>query len=528
MPSPTQPGTPSSPTQLNSGLRRSLKALRGLPHRTRRPRHRALWGIILGPILALALYQMLPAELNHDARLTAGATALMVTWWITQAVPIPATALLPLVIFPALTDTEMNTIGASYSNSVIFLFMGGFVLALAMQRWQLHRRLALRTLRMVGTRSTMVVAGFMGATALLSMWVSNTATAVMMIPIGVSVLGLAKLPTNGSPSPRPGQHHVPPPSNFGTALVLGIAYSATLGSLTTIISTPPNILLAGYLAEVHGISIGFGQWMLVGVPLSIAFLTITWFLLTKVLYPPEIPQIPGGDALIAEEIAKLGPASSGEKRVTAIFALAVASWVFLPLVSRTVFEADPPISDAGIAVTIALLLFIMPAGRIGGPRLMDWETAVELPWGILLLFGGGLALSAQFTSSGLTDWIASKATALAGVPVPVMVFIVAGVVLVFSELTSNSATAATFLPVAGGVALGLDINPLLLALPVAMASTCSFMLPIATPPNAIAYSSGYVSMGRMARAGFFLNLVSLTLVPVAVLTLASWVFGISY
>lgn len=528
MPSPTEPTPASSPLSSHASLRRRLAAVRTLPRRGRRRTHRALWGMILGPLLAVLLYVALPPELAHDARLTAGVATLMVTWWITQAVPIPATALIPLVVFPVLTDTGMNTVGASYSSSVIFLFMGGFVLALAMQRWHLHRRLALTTLRMVGTRPTMVVAGFMGATALLSMWVSNTATAVMMIPIGVSVLALANLPTTSSPNTASGHHHIPPESNFGTSLVLGIAFAATLGSLTTIISTPPNILLAGYLAEEYGITIGFGQWMLVGVPLSLVFLTITWFLLTKVLYPPEIREIPGGDALIATQLAELGPASSGEKRVTAVFALAVASWVFLPLISRTVFEVDPPISDAGIAVSIALLLFILPAGRIGGPRLMDWETAVELPWGILLLFGGGLALSAQFTASGLTNWIASKASALAGVPVPLMVFVVAGVVLVFSELTSNSATAATFLPVAGGVALGLDINPLLLALPVAMASTCSFMLPIATPPNAIAYSSGYVSMGRMARAGFVLNLVSLTLVPLTVLTLASWVFGISY
>ena len=502
--------------------------------------NRIRWiGLAAGLLAALLVYVIMPGEVAHPAKLTAAVAVLMGVWWMTEALPIPVTALVPLVVFPVLGDATVNDVGASYGNNIIFLFMGGFMLALAMQRWNLHRRIALVTVRAMGTNPAMVVAGFMVATGFLSMWVSNTATAVMMLPIGVSVLLLvARLGTEtATDAPEgafdgvdadadPTSQQVKDAvieSNFGTALMLGIAYAASIGSLGTIIGTPPNTLLVGYLAENHDITIGFGQWMMVGVPLSLVFLVICWFLLTKVFFKPEIDQIPGGREMMTKEIDKLGGMSQGEIRVLAIFVLAAASWVGIPLI----FD-EPPISDAGIAMTIALLLFLLPAGAARGVRLLDWNSAVQLPWGVLLLFGGGLALSAQFGSSGLTEWIGTQAEGLGGLPVVLLVVVLAAGILFLTELTSNTATAATFLPVAGGVALGLGVDPMLLAIPVALAATCAFMLPVATPPNAIAFGSGYVTIPQMVKAGLWLNLIGIVLVTATVMTLAVWVFGIAY
>ncbi|MFF0904499.1 UNVERIFIED_CONTAM: DASS family sodium-coupled anion symporter [Kocuria sp. CPCC 205316] len=507
--------------------------------------HRIKWaGLVVGLVLALLVYVAMPADLAHPAKLTAATAVLMGVWWMTEAIPIPATALLPLIIFPVLgEDVTVDDVGASYGSNIIFLFMGGFLLALAMQRWNLHRRIALRTVRVMGTKPAQMVAGFMLATAFLSMWVSNTATAVMMLPIGVSVLlllprlledsgaasggadggGLEDADLEGADPQSAEVKEAVIASNFGTALMLGIAYAASIGSLSTIIGTPPNTLMVGYLQEAHGIEVGFGQWMLVGVPLSAVMLVIAWFLLTKVLFRPEIDEIPGGRRLINQELEKLGPMSTGEKLVLAIFALAALSWVFVPIV----FDS-PPISDAGIAMVVGLLLFLLPAGARRGVRLLDWESAVKLPWGVLLLFGGGLALSAQFTSSGLTDWIGQGAAALGAVPVVLVVAIFAAGILFLTELTSNTATAATFLPVSGGVALGLGLDPMLLAIPVALAATCAFMLPVATPPNAIAFGSGYVTIGQMIKGGLWLNLVGIVLITLLTMTLGVWVFSIVY
>lgn len=503
--------------------------------------HRIRWtGLVVGLVLALLVYFVMPADLAHPAKLTAATAVLMGVWWMTEAIPIPATALLPLIVFPVLgEDVAVDDVGASYGSNIIFLFMGGFLLALAMQRWNLHRRIALRTVRVMGTKPAQMVAGFMVATAFLSMWVSNTATAVMMLPIGVSVLLL--LPklledAGGGEQDAPadaGLEGADPQStevkeaviksNFGTALMLGIAYAASIGSLSTIIGTPPNTLMVGYLQEAHGITVGFGQWMLVGVPLSVVMLVIAWFLLTKVLFKPEIDEIPGGRKLITGELHKLGPMSTGEKLVLAVFVLAALSWVFVPIL----FDS-PPISDAGIAMVVGLLLFLLPAGAQRGVRLLDWETAVKLPWGVLLLFGGGLALSSQFSSSGLTDWIGQSAAALGAVPVVLVVAIFAAGILFLTELTSNTATAATFLPVSGGVALGLGLDPMLLAIPVALAATCAFMLPVATPPNAIAFGSGYVTIGQMIKGGVWLNVVGIALITLVTMTLGVWVFSIVY
>ncbi|MDO5493346.1 MAG: DASS family sodium-coupled anion symporter [Nesterenkonia sp.] len=524
---------------------------------------RRIIGLLGGVLGALLIFTLMPGDLDVWPRLTAATAVLMAVWWMTEAIPIPATALLPLVIFPVLVpaaETEegagvaVDDIGASYGNNIIFLFMGGFMLALAMQRWNLHRRIALGTLRLMGSKPVNLIAGFMIATGFISMWVSNTATAVMMLPIGVSVLMLVNRVMKeegqdlegGSDADRSVEDgdaetgdaeasgeevttQQPVKSNFGTALMLGIAYAASVGSVGTIIGTPPNTLLAGHMASEHDMNIGFGQWMLVGVPIAIIMLIATWFLLTKVLFRPEIKEVPGGADLIRGELDKLGPMSSGEKRVLAVFVLAALSWVFIPLISEYLMGLeDPFISDAGIAMAVAALLFLLPGGAAKGVRLLDWETAAKLPWGVLLLFGGGLALSSQFSGSGLSEWLGTQVEGLAGVPLWVLVLVAAAGILLLTEMTSNTATAATFLPVASGVAMGTGVEPLMLAAPVALAATCAFMLPVATPPNAIAYGSGYVTIGQMVRGGIWLNLVAVVVITMASMTLLVWVFGLSF
>ncbi|MCM3332723.1 SLC13 family permease [Kocuria palustris] len=488
-------------------------------------------GLAVGLVLGILVYLVMPGDVPQEARLTAATAVLMAVWWMTEALPIPATALVPLIVFPTLGSTPLDDVGASYGNNVIFLFMGGFLLALAMQRWNLHRRMALLTVRLIGTRPPQMIAGFMIATGFLSMWVSNTATAVMMLPIGISVLLLVNKTSDAIDDPVDADEDAaatPVKSNFGTALMLGITYAASIGSLGTIIGTPPNTLLVGYMASEHDVQIGFGQWMIVGVPLAVVLMAACWFLLTKVLFKPEIDEIPGGRKLIDDELAKLGTTSAGERRVLVIFVLAALAWVFVPLVTDWVGADTPPITDAGIAMAVGVLLFLLPAGAARGVRLLDWDSALRLPWGVLLLFGGGLALSAQFSSSGLTEWIGEVASGLGGLPVVLLVVLFAAGILFLTELTSNTATAATFLPVAGGIAMGMGMDPLLLAIPVALAATCAFMLPVATPPNAIAYGSGYVSIPQMIKGGIWLNLFGLVLITAVTMTLAVWVFGIAF
>ena len=494
-------------------------------------------GLFAGLLIGFAVFFLLPAEIPHNARLTAAIALLMAAWWMTEAIPIPATALVPLVVFPMLsvpvvgadgksTAITMNSIGASYGNSIIFLFLGGFLIALAMQRWNLHRRIALLVLRVMPSRPGAMIAGFMIATGFMSMWVSNTATAVMMLPIGMSVLALVHQITSKDTGAVEGADQLPEggvfKSKFATALMLGIAYAASIGSLATIIGTPPNAFLAGYMSQTYNEPIGFGQWMMLGVPIAIVFMVIAWFLLTKVIFKPEIKEIPGGKELVKAELEKLGPVSQGEIRVLVVFVLTALSWIVLPLVFT-----PPPISDAGIAVLAGVLLFVLPGGSNRGVRLLDWRTAKELPWDVLLLFGGGLALSGMFERSGLTKWIGQLVSGLHGVPIVLIIAVLALGILFLTELTSNTATAATFIPVAGGVALGMGVDPMLLCVPVALAATCAFMLPVATPPNAVAFGSGYVTIGEMVRGGIWLNLIGVLLITLASTTLLLWTFGLT-
>lgn len=507
-----------SPGQLDAGLDKKTTRRRWI-------------GFFGGIILAVAVFYAMPADLEHSPKVTAATAVLMGVWWMTEAIPIPATALVPVLVFPVakMVDADDNAVGfddvgASYGNHIIFLFMGGFLIALAMQRWNLHRRIALHIVRLMGGKSQAMIGGFMIATGFISMWVSNTATAVMMLPLGTSVLALVSQQMKDQKGDQTtGTASDVIRTNFGTALMLGIAYSASLGSLSTIIGTPPNTLLVGYLETNFDIHIGFGQWMLVGLPLAIVFMFLCWYLLTHILFKPELKEIPGGRELVAEELRKLGPMATGEKLVFAVFALAAVSWIFIPVI----FE-EPPIDDAGIAIAAGLILFLFPAKANRGVKLLTWESAVDLPWGVLLLFGGGLALSAQFTDSGLSTWIGQQAEVVGVLPVVLIVAIIATLILFLTELTSNTATSATFLPVVGGVAMGIGLDPMLLAIPTALAATCAFMLPVATPPNAVAFGSGYVTIASMIKGGIWLNLIGIVLVTATTMTLAVWVFGLSY
>ncbi|GAA2247808.1 DASS family sodium-coupled anion symporter [Rarobacter faecitabidus] len=481
-------------------------------------------GLIVGPVAAIAVFvampQIQPAVADfaipdapgagvNAAALTAAVVVWMGLWWMFEAVPLAVTALLPIVIFTALGGLESTAVAAPYANPVVFLFLGGFVLAIAMQRWQLHRRIALTVLRFSGTRPSRLVLGFMIATALISMWVSNTATAVMMLPIGSSVL--ATLSARRGRTDR----------KLSASLMLGIAYAATIGSFGTIIASPPNALLVGYLSATRGIHIGFAQWMAVGVPLSIVFLAVTWLVLTRIIFRTSNEPIPGEKSLIRDELDRLGPITRAEVRVIVIFALTALCWVVLPLVWRS-----SPLTDEVIAVLALFALFLTPSGEERGVRLLQWSDTKDLPWGILLLFGGGLALAARITSSGLGEWIGERASGAQVLPGFLIIMVICALTLLLTEFMSNTAAAATLLPIMGGVAISIGADPLLFTVPVALTAACTFMMPAATPPNAIAISSGYVKVPQMFRAGAPLSALTIVLIPLTIATLGHLFLGI--
>lgn len=469
-----------------------------------------LIGLFLGPLLLLLTLALpAPEGMSDAAWAAAGLMLLMATWWSTEAIPIPATALLPIVLVPALGLGSVREATAPYANPIIFLFLGGFTLGLAMQRWNLHRRIALLTLRSVGDKPKRQIAGFMIATAFLSMWVSNTATSIMMLPIGLSVIAMV-----GSSKPE-GQRR------YATALLLAIAYSASIGGIATLIGTPPNALLAAYLSENQGVSIGFAQWMLIGVPVTVVMLSLTWWWLTR----KDFGLASRGDsgAMIREELSALGPLQKGEKLVGIVFVLTASAWIFRPLLSDGLM---PWLSDTGIAIAAAVAMFLIPVNVKERVFVLDWETAQGIPWGVLLLFGGGLAMAGVISSSGLAEWIAESLSVAGHLPAIVMIVLVAGVIIFLTEVTSNTATAAAFLPLLGALAMSQDLSPLLLTVPAAIAASCAFMMPVATPPNAIVFSSGHMKIQDMIRAGFALNIMGIVVVTLLSYLLLGLVFSL--
>ncbi|MEX2572057.1 MAG: DASS family sodium-coupled anion symporter [Gemmatimonadota bacterium] len=463
-------------------------------------------GLVAGAIAFVVMLALpSPEGLPDEGWRMAAVGVLMAIWWMTEAIPISATALLPLVLFPGLGILTMSSAAAPYANELIFLFMGGFFIAFAMERWALHRRLALSIVAAVGTSPRRLVLGFMVATAFLSMWISNTAATAMMLPIGMALGAMFR------PSDQEG------PFEFGIALMLGTAYAASIGGAATLIGTPPNAVMAGAASEMLGIQIGFVQWMRVGVPIAIIMLPIAWLLLVGVLYPPG--RLAGNAAaLIASERRGMGPASRGEKVVGIVFALTALAWVFRepkPVGAFTIPGIEtffPFVTDATIAIAGAVALFLIPVDRKRGVFALDWQTANRIPWGVLLLFGGGLSLARGMDQSGLATWIGAGVGGLGVVPAIIILLTIATLFVFLTEMTSNTATSTMAMPIMAGVAVGLGFAPLTLMAVAALSASMAFMLPVATPPNAIVFGSGYLTIPQMVKAGFWMNLIAIALI----------------
>ena len=466
-------------------------------------------GLVLGPSLFILLLMLpVPGDMPVLAMHTAAVTLLMATWWITEAAPLPVTALLPIILFPILGIVPAAKVTTAYANHIIFLFLGGFLIAIAIERWQLHKRIALHVVRFVGTRPDRIMFGFMFVTAFLSSWISNTAATLMMVTLGTAVLGrLAKTDLGDKANRHNG---------LGTALMLGIAYAASIGGIATLIGTPPNAILAGIMETQYGIRINFLDWLLFGLPLSLAMLGVTWFYLTRYAYHLAGMKPLSDDTLITDELQALGPMSPQERRVLLIFALVVAGWMLRGLVDHPLLQ---DVADSTVAVTGAVLLFIVPTGRKRGEFLLDWQHASHIPWDILIQFGGGLALAGGVADSGLTAWLATQLEGLAGMPMILMVAVLVLLVVFLTEVSSNTATASLLLPVLGGFATALEIPALSLMAAAALAASFAFMLPVATPPNAIVFSSRKVTIPQMARAGIWLNLIGTVLITAFVMWL---------
>lgn len=456
-------------------------------------------GVIMSPV---------PEGIPPEAWKVLGVALWMAFWWLSEALPVSVTALLPLILFPVLGLFDFKSSAAPYAHPLIFLFMGGFIIAKAIEAWNLHTRIALLIVRAFGTRPDYLIAGFMLATASLSMWVSNTATVVMMLPIAISIIGVLNKKEDKKVA-----------ASTSTALLLGIAYSASIGGAGTLVGTPPNALLAAFAQDRLGIEIGFAEWMTIGLPVVFVLLPLAWLLLTRVTCPVARHPIPGAKKLIRKEIEALGPMTIEEKRVLLVFALTALSWIFRPLLTN----AFPGIglTDSGIALIGALSLFIIPSSKGDGTSLMTWPKAVALPWGVLLLFGGGLSLASAISKSGLADTIGSTLTGLVGFPPIIIIGAVTLLIVFLTEITSNTATTAVFLPIVATVASSMGIAPLELTIPVALAASCAFMMPVATPPNAIVFASEKLTVAQMARAGFLLNLIAISVIVLIVWLLVS-------
>ncbi len=491
------------------------------------------WVLRGGGLLAALLVWLLlegSSDLPPDARWVAAIATLMAVWWMTEAIDLSATALLPIVLVPILTERTVAQTTAPYANPIVFLFLGGFLIAIAMEKWQLHRRIALLTIARVGFRPRQMVLGMMLATGFISMWVTNTATTLMMLPIGISVLALvAERSRAGGVSGSEVQEQNL--RRFGTCLTLAIAWSATMGGLGTLLGSPPNAIVAGYASEELGRTIGFLDWMIVGVPLAFSFILITWLLMTRVLYRFQLEELPGGREMIRDEIRKLGSLTQGEKMVLAVFAGAAFLWIVPPVLANIPIVAAHlgwfgELDDTAIAIAAGIALFLLPAhGR--RQMVLEWkDVEYRLPWGVLLLFGGGLSLAAAIAGTGLDEWFGNQVSGLGSLPPVLLIAAVTCLVIFLTEITSNTATAATFIPVLGGVASGIGTDPLSLLIPAALAASCAFMLPVGTPPNAIVFSTGAVSIAQMARGGLLLNLVGILLITLFWQLLGGWAMGL--
>jgi solute carrier family 13 (sodium-dependent dicarboxylate transporter), member 2/3/5 len=468
-------------------------------------------GLVAG-IIGFLLVLLLPAPegLSPEGWRMVAVAVLMAAWWMTEAIPIEVTGMVPLVLFPVLGVLSMPDAAAPYANELIFLFMGGFFVAAAMERWNLHTRIALAIVAAVGTGPRMLILGFMVATGFISMWISNTATAAMMLPMGLALGEMYR------PSDHEGRYE------FGIALMLGTAYAASIGGLGTLIGTPPNAVVAGAASEMLGIRIGFLQWMMIGVPLVLILLPLTWLLLIT-LYPPG--ELSGdAEALITEKRRSLGPLSRGEKSVGVVFVVTALAWIFRENKEFDTFTLPgleallPSVTDATIAMAAAVALFLIPVDARRGEFVLDWKTGRRIPWGVLVLFGGGLSLARAMEVTGVATWIGGHAEALRNLPLVVVVAAIVALIVLLGEIASNTATATMAMPIMAGLALGLDVAPVVLMTIAGVSASIGFMLPAATPPNAIVFGSGYLSIPDMVKAGFWLDVISIVVVTIAAAT----------
>ena len=454
-----------------------------------------------------------PESLSSVGWAVAAVTLLMAIWWATEAVPVAVTALLPLACFPMLGVTDFKTAALPYANPNIYLFMGGFILALGIESSGLHKRLALKMLIAVGNSGAKLIGGFMLVSAIISMWVMNTSTTLMLLPIGLAVCAsVAETIPNFSQRDR---------RNFEISLLLGIAYAASIGGMSTLVGTAPNIIFAGFMQETYGLQISFTDWMKLGVPIATLMLFSSWYAITKIVYPVNFIASVETKLQLQNMLNDLGPLSKDEKKVLTIFSLAASAWMFRTLLDN--FVPFSGLTDAGIAIIAALSFFFIPSEN-QKTDLLTWEQANKLPWGLLVLFGGGLSLAASIGSSGLGGWIGQGLTVLENVPSIILILAVATMIIFLTEITSNVATTSTFLPVVGAVAVALGIAPISLTIPVVLAASCAFMLPVATPPNAIVFGSGKLTIPDMIRAGFALNIIGIFLVTLFAFYLAPMIF----
>ncbi|MFW6106462.1 MAG: SLC13 family permease [Desulfovermiculus sp.] len=478
-------------------------------------------GLFLGPILFFILYLVpTPEGMSAEAQAVMASTAWIATWWICESIPIPATSLLPVVLFPLTGALATSKVTPSYANHLVFLFMGGFMIALAMEKWNLHKRIALAIILLIGGGPKRIILGFMVATAFLSMWISNTATTMMMTPIGLAViLQFAAIIEREKMDVDVSLGRFA----FGTALMLGIAYSASIGGVATLIGTPPNAVFAGVVKEMYGQEIGFGTWMLYGVPLAAASLFFCWYYLTNFAFKITFNELPGGQELIADEMKKLGPMGREESRVLIVFVAVALLWLSRGFLLSDIF---PGMSDATIGILGALALFAWPVDLKKGQFILDWTAMKNLPWGILILFGGGFAVAGGFSDSGLAEWIATRLAALEGAPMLLIVLCVVTLAIFLTEITSNTATSTMLMPIMASMAVAMGLHPYAMMVTAALACSFAFMLPVATPPNAIVFGSGYISIPQMARAGIIMNLFGIAVITLLTLYYLPVVWGI--
>lgn len=461
-------------------------------------------GLVLGPMLFIIILQFFhPDGLSESANAILASAVWVAIWWITEALPIAVTALLPIVLFPLSGGLSLKETTASYGHKYIFLFIGGFILAIAIEKWKLHKRIALTIIKLVGTNVVNIILGFMIATAFLSMWISNTATAVMILPVGMAIV--AQLRDN--PDTLEDENLI-----FGKALMLAIAYSASIGGMATLIGTPPNLVLAGVVQETYGIEITFSQWFSFGFPISLILLAVCWLYLTRFAFKFKQKSFPGGRDEINRQLKALGDVSYEEKTVLAVFSLTSFAWITRSFLIKPFV---PAIDDTIIAIMFAILLFILPS-KEKHKKIITWEDAVRLPWGILLLFGGGMSLAVGFDSSGLALWLGGQMTNLETLSLFLLLFILITSVNFLTEITSNLATTAMILPVLVPLATLLNIHPYFLMVGATVAASCAFMLPVATPPNAVVFGSGYLTIEDMVKKGVWMNVVSIILLTLIV------------